>query len=222
MNILPLEKYSLTFPNTAFCSDEGILAYGGDLSVNRLLYAYYRGIFPWYNKNDPILWWSPNPRLVLDLNEFKISHSLNKIVKKKSFEVKFDTNFKQVMVECSQVNRQGQLGSWIHEDVIDAYSKLNEMGHAHSFEAYFNDELVGGGYGVVVGNIFCGESMFTKKNDASKVAFYHLIQRLKKSGFALIDCHIPTPHLVSLGAKEISRDVFLRHVSIALENYRDF
>lgn len=222
MNILPLEKYSLSFPNPLFASDEGVLAYGGDLSVNRLLYAYHRGIFPWYNEGDPILWWSPNPRLVLDVNEFKVSKSLFKTIKKHKFEIRFDTNFKEVMQKCADVVRNDQEGSWIHHDLIEAYCKLHELGHAHSFEAYFENELVGGGYGVCVGNIFCGESMFANKSDASKVAFYYLVKRLKDNGFSFIDCQIPTNHLSSLGAKEMSREKYLKLVSIALENYRDF
>ena len=222
MNILPLEKYSLSFPNPAFASDEGLIAYGGDLSVNRILYAYHRGIFPWYNEEDPILWWSPNPRLVLDLQELKVSKSLQKTINKEIFEIRFDTNFKQVMIECAKINRGHENGSWIHHDLIDAYCLLHERGDAHSFEAYLDDELVGGGYGITVGNIFCGESMFAKKSDASKVAFYHLVQRLKVNGFALVDCQIPTDHLISLGAKTISRDKFLKLVSIALENYKNF
>ena len=134
---------------------------------------------------------------------------------------KFDTNFKQVMIECSK-NREGQNGTWIHKDIIDTFCELHDLGHTHSFEAYYDNELVGGGYGLEVGDIFCGESMFAKKADASKVAFYHLVQRLKKNGFKLVDCQIPTPHLVTLGAKEISRELFLQYVSKALENPRDF
>jgi leucyl/phenylalanyl-tRNA--protein transferase len=183
LNVLPLEKYSLSFPNPLFAGDEGLIAYGGDLSINRVLYAYNRGIFPWYNKGDPILWWSPNPRLILDIDELKISKSLSKTIKKEVFEIKFDTKFREVMIECSQ-NREGQNGSWINEELIDTFCELHKLGYTHSFETYYNDELVGGGYGLVVGNIFCGESMFAKKTDASKVAFFHLVQRLKKNGFS--------------------------------------
>lgn len=222
LNILPLDKYSLSFPNPSFASDVGLIAYGGDLSVNRILYAYHRGIFPWYNEDDPILWWSPNPRLILEIDEFKVSKSLQKTIKKEIFEIRFDTNFKEVMRECSTINRGHNDGTWIHKELIDAYCKLHERGDAHSFEAYYNNELVGGGYGITVGNIFCGESMFAKKNDASKVAFCYLIQRLKENGFSVVDCKIPSAHLVSLGAKEISRDRFLKLVSIALENYKNF
>lgn len=222
MNIFPLDKYSYIFPNPLHASDEGLLAYGGDLSPTRLITAYTKGIFPWYNENDPILWWSPNPRLVLEFDDFKVSKSLKKTIKKNTFEIKFDTNFRQVMIECSKILRDGQKGTWILPEVIDAYCKLFDMGFAHSFEAYYKGELVGGGYGINIGDIFCGESMFAKKSDASKVALYHLIQRLRKNGFKMIDCQIPTPHLKSLGAKEISRNKFLQWVEESTQNPKDF
>lgn len=222
MNILPLSVYSHSFPNPLYANDEGLLAYGGDLDPNRIMKAYMSGIFPWYNKEDPILWWSPNPRFVLFLEEFKLSKSLQKRIQSNIYEVKFNHNFKQTMIECSKIPRAGQNGTWIHEDVIEAYCKLHEMGHAHSFEAYFQGELVGGGYGLSVGNIFCGESMFALKTDASKVALYFLVQHLKKQGFTLIDCQIPTPHLSSLGAKQITREEFLNIMARALENPREF
>ncbi len=222
MNILPLNKYSYSFPDPFYACDEGVLAYGGDLSTTRLITAYTKGIFPWYNKTDPILWWSPNPRLILDLDEFKLSKSLRKTISKNIFEIKFDTNFEQVMIECSKINREGQKGTWILPEIIEAYVKLHEMKFAHSFEAYYNGELVGGGYGINIGNIFCGESMFSKKNDASKVALYYLVQRLKEKGFTLIDCQIPTLHLESLGAKKIPRNVFLNLVAKSKENPKDF
>lgn len=222
MNILPLDKYSYSFPDPNYTSPEGIVAYGGDLSPTRLITAYTRGIFPWYNKTDPILWWSPNPRLIIDLNEFKVSKSLQKTINKKLFEVKFDTKFKEVMIECSKIPRDGQNGSWIHDEVIDAYVKLHEMNFAHSFECYYEGELIGGGYGINIGNIFCGESMFAKKSDASKVALYYLVQKLKSNGFKYIDCQIPTPHLKSLGAKEISRETFLQLLNESVTNPKNF
>lgn len=222
MNILPLDKYSYSFPDPTLACDEGILAYGGDLSTTRLITAYTRGIFPWYNKSDPILWWSPNPRFILDINELKVSKSLQKTINKRIFEIKFDKNFEQIMIECSKISRDGQEGSWILPEVIEAYVKLHEMKFAHSFEAYFDGELVGGGFGINIGNVFCGESMFTKKNDASKVAFYYLVQRLKSNGFKYIDCQIPSPHLESLGAKKISRDKFLYLVKESINNPKDF
>lgn len=222
MNILPLSLYSHTFPNPLYASDEGLLAYGGDLNPNRILKAYMNGIFPWYNKQDPILWWSPNPRFVLFLEDFKVSKSLRKRIDSQLYEVKFNHDFKQTMIECSKIPRNGQNGTWIHEDVIEAYTQLHQMGHAHSFETYCNGELIGGGYGLSLGNMFCGESMFTKQSDASKVALYCLVQRLRENGFKLIDCQIPTPHLKSLGAKEISREEFLNLVANALENPKEF
>ncbi|QKF82878.1 leucyl/phenylalanyl-tRNA--protein transferase [Halarcobacter ebronensis] len=222
MDIFPLDNYSYSFPNPRLASNEGILAYGGDLSPTRLFKAYSMGIFPWYNKTDPILWWSPNPRLILNLDEFKVSKSLKKTINSNIFEIKFDENFKELMLECSKIKRENQKGSWIHDEVIESYNEFYKLGFAHSFESYYEGELVGGGYGVVIGDIFCGESMFAKKSDASKVALYYLIERLKKSNFRLIDCQIPTKHLKSLGAKEISRDSFLELIQKALENPREF
>lgn len=222
MNIVPLSIYSHTFPNPLYANDEGLLAYGGDLNPNRILKAYMSGIFPWYNKEDPILWWSPNPRFVLFLEDFKVSKSLKKRISSNFYEVKFNHNFRQTMIECSKIPRAGQNGTWIHNDVIEAYTQLHTMGFAHSFETYYNGELVGGGYGLSIGNMFCGESMFAKKSDASKVALYFLVQRLQENGFKLIDCQIPTPHLESLGAKEINRKEFLDLVKKALENPKEF
>lgn len=222
MNIFPLNKYSHIFPDPNFACDEGLLAYGGDLNPNRIITAYRNGIFPWYNENDPILWWSPNPRLILKLDEFKVSKSLKKTIDKKIFEVKFDTNFTKVMIECQKIKRTNQNRTWINNEVIKAYTKIFKMGFAHSFESYLDGELVGGGYGVVIGDIFCGESMFSKVNDSSKVALYHLVQRLKKHNFKLIDCQIPTPHLKSLGAKTIKRKEFLSILNNASNNVVTF
>lgn len=222
MNILPLSKYDLTFPSPRLACDEGILAYGGDLSVNRIMYGYSRGIFPWFNEDDPILWWSPNPRFVLKLEDFKISKSLSKTIKKNIYEVKFDTNFREVIENCAKVKRVHEEGTWITQDMIEAYCELFDAGFAHSFESYYNGELVGGGYGVVIGNIFCGESMFTHKSDASKVAFVTLVQRLMASGFSLIDSQVYTEHLASFGAKNISRDEYLSLVDKALVNPKNF
>ncbi len=222
MMIRPLNPYSLSFPNPRFASDEGLLAYGGDLSYNRLLSAYRSGIFPWYNKEDPILWWSPNPRMVLYLNDFKISKNLAKTIKKEIFEIKFDTNFRAVVENCKNITRNYTDHTWIQEEIVEAYCTLFDEGIAHSFEAYYNNELVGGGYGLVIGDIFCGESMFALKTDASKVALYHLIEHLKKKDFRLIDCQVPSEHLESLGASIISRDQFLDTLKIALEDPKEF
>lgn len=222
MDILPLSPYSISFPNPLQACDEGLLAYGGDLSANRIMKGYSLGIFPWFKKNDPILWWSPNPRFVLNLDDFKVSKSLNKTIKKGIFEVKFNTNFEAVIKNCSNAKRVDQEGSWITDEMIEAYKELHSLGYAHSFESYFEDQLVGGGYGVVIGDIFCGESMFTKKSDASKVAFVSLVKRLKKNGFSLIDSQIYTELFASFGAKEIPRDEYLFLVKEALSKPRDF
>lgn len=222
MNIFPLDKNSHIFPNPLYASDKGLLAYGGDLHPGRIMTAYANGIFPWYNQDDPILWWSPNPRFILELDEFKVSKNLQKTINKNIFEVKFDENFTQTMIECAKIKREKQNGTWINDEIIEAYTIIHNQGLAHSFEAYFNGELVGGGYGLNIGNIFCGESMFAKKTDASKVALYYLVLRLKKQGFKMIDCQIPTPHLKSLGAKKISREEFLNHVKISLNDPKEF
>ena len=222
MNVLPLSKYDLTFPNPRYACDEGILAYGGDLSVNRIMQGYSKGIFPWFNEDDPILWWSPNPRFVLKLEDFKISKSLKKTIKKNIFEVKFDTNFQAVIKHCAKVKRVHEDGTWITDDMVKAYCELFYAGHAHSFESYYNGELVGGGYGVVIGDIFCGESMFTLKSDAAKVAFVALVDRLKLNGFSMIDSQIYTEHFSHFGAKNISRDEYLNYVKKALFNPKDF
>jgi len=222
MHIFPLSKYNLIFPEPATASDEGILAFGGDLSVNRVMQGYAKGIFPWYKEEDPILWWSPNPRFVLHIDDLHISKSLQKTIKKNIYTVKFNVNFEQVIKECAQAKREDQEGTWITNDMIEAYCELHSAGHAHSFESYLDGELVGGGYGVVIGDIFCGESMFAKKNDASKVAFVSLVKHLKKQGFKLIDSQIYTPHLESFGSKHITRDEYLQYVKEALTNPKDF
>lgn len=222
MFIKSLNNYSYSFPNPRFASDEGLLAYGGDLSVPRLLSAYKKGIFPWYNEDDPILWWSPNPRMVMFLDDLKVSKSLSKTIKKNIYEIKFDSDFKSVVTHCAKVKRNYTDHTWIQEEIIEAYYELHLQGYAHSFESYFDGELVGGGYGVVVGDIFCGESMFSLKTDASKVALYHLVQKLKKQNFKLIDCQVPNDHLKSLGAKELSRSKFLDVLREATQTYIDF
>ncbi|RXJ99570.1 leucyl/phenylalanyl-tRNA--protein transferase [Arcobacter sp. CECT 8986] len=222
MQIPPLTDDVYTFPNPRLACDEGILAYGGDLTPARLISAYANGIFPWYNEDEPILWWSPNPRLIMELDEFKLSKSLAKVIKKEKFEIKFDTNFTQVMIECKNMFRPDQDGTWLQDELIEAYTNLHNLGYAHSFESYYDGKLVGGGYGLVIGDMFCGESMFAKKSDASKVALYHLVQRLKKNGFSLLDCQTPTNHLQSLGAKCITRDEFLDRLSVSIENFPTF
>ncbi len=200
--------YQLVFPHPDEANEDGIVAYGGDLSPSRLYLAYREGIFPWYSAGDPILWWSPDPRLILHLDDFKLRPSLKK--RMKHFEVRFDTAFTEVLQACASVRRPGQQGTWLQPELIEAMSVLHSLGRAHSVEAYYKGELVGGLYGVGVGAVFCGESMFAKKSDASKVAFAVLIEKLKEWGYAFVDAQVPTAHLKSLGAIEVYRDYFLK------------
>ncbi|MEA3523576.1 MAG: leucyl/phenylalanyl-tRNA--protein transferase [Campylobacterota bacterium] len=208
--MIPQIRYEFIFPDPNSANEAGIVAWGGDLSPNRLLLAYRSGIFPWYSAGDPILWWSPNPRLILDLDDFKLRRSLKKRLK--HFEIRVDTAFNEVVNACGSVLREGQEGSWILPEIAEAYGALHEMGHAHSVEAYQDGKLVGGLYGVAIGKVFCGESMFAHVSDASKVAFAFLVEHLKLWGFDFIDAQIPTLHVKSLGAKEVSREVFLRRL----------
>ena len=207
MNIPELKKHELTFPNPNDANEDGIVAWGGDLNPSRLIRAYQNGIFPWYAKNDPIIWWSTNPRLIMELDDFKLSRSLKKSMKK--FHYKFDGNFIEVIKQCSSVKRENQNGTWIQDEIIEAYSVLHDMDMAHSIESYQDGKLVGGLYGVVVGKVFCGESMFSLVNDASKSAYAMLVKHLKFWGYDFIDCQVPTEHLKSLGAKEVTREYFL-------------
>jgi len=196
---------------------DGLLAIGGDLSVNTLINAYSHGIFPWYSKEMPILWWCPDPRLVLFPDKFKISKSLIHIIKKKKYIVKIDENFEKVIENCALSKRKGQIGTWITNEMKEAYIQLFREGYAHSFETYYNDELVGGLYGISLGRTFFGESMFYKMTDASKVALYYLVERLKKWEFHFIDAQQSTQHLKMLGAEEISREEFLRILKVSLK-----
>jgi leucyl/phenylalanyl-tRNA--protein transferase len=205
--MIPRLDVRLVFPDPASATEEGIVAFGGDLSPSRLMLAYRSGIFPWYSMNDPIIWWSPSPRLILNLDDFKLRRSLKK--KLHVFEIRYDTAFKQVVSNCATIYRANQKGSWIVSEMLEAYCTLHDMGHAHSIEAYDKGTLVGGLYGVCVGKVFCGESMFAYKSDASKVAFAHLVERLKALQYDFIDCQVPTEHLKSLGAIEVHRDYFL-------------
>jgi leucyl/phenylalanyl-tRNA--protein transferase len=186
----------------------GLLAAGGDLTPARLLDAYRHGIFPWFSEGDPILWWSPDPRMVLFPAEFKISHSLQKTLRRGNYEMRADTAFEQVMRACASP-RDGQNGTWIQEEMITAYARLHQMGHAHSIETWMEGELVGGLYGVSIGRMFYGESMFSRKADASKIALAHLAGQLKLWNFGMIDCQMNTAHLASLGAREIPRKEFI-------------
>lgn len=203
----PPLAHALTEPN-------GLIAIGGDLSINRLLQAYTHGIFPWFSEGEPVMWWSPNPRMVLFPSELKISNSLKKTLKKAPFEVRFNTAFRQVITACSSTLRDGQSGTWITQDIINGYTALHEAGFALSAECWLEGKLVGGCYGVTIGKMFYGESMFHHVTDASKIAFVSLVQRLKDEGVGMIDCQMKTAHLASFGAKEIPRDTFIEQLAI--------
>lgn len=196
----------------------GLIAIGGDLSLARLLSAYRQGIFPWFSDDEPILWWSPDPRMVLFPDALKISGSLKKIIKKQSFEIRFNTAFREVITACSSTLRADQHGTWITQDIIDAYCRLHEAGYALSSEAWLDGELVGGCYGVKIGRMFYGESMFHKVSDASKVAFVHLVQHLKTERVGMIDCQMKTAHLARFGAGEISRVEFMQKLNLLCNN----
>lgn len=212
-----IDRYSYIFPDPRYSSKEGLVAFGGDLDPNRVLSAYKKGIFPWYSEGDPILWWSPDPRLVLYSDDLKISRSLKKTLKKEIFKIKIDTNFGEVIKNCRSIKRKDQEGTWILPEIIDVYTKLHEMGFAHSIEVYKDEELVGGLYGLSLGGAFFGESMFSKVSDASKVALVKLCEISKEFSFDFIDCQVPSEHLKRLGAVEISRERFLNELEIALQ-----
>jgi leucyl/phenylalanyl-tRNA--protein transferase len=206
MYILPKELF---FPPVSNANLDGILAIGGDLSPKRLLLAYKSGIFPWFEDNEPIIWWSPNPRMVLFLEELVVSKSMRNILNRNIFKVTFNQNFREVISNCQKIKRNGQNGTWITNDMIEAYCKLNEMGIAKSVEVWQNEELVGGLYGIDLGHVFCGESMFSKVSNASKVAFITLVNQLKDNNYKLLDCQVYNEHLESLGCREIDRTDFM-------------
>jgi len=210
------------FPDPREASDEGLLAYGGDLNPNRILTAYRKGIFPWFNEGDPILWWSPDPRLLLYPKEFKVSKSLRRVIRNRGFEIEFDRDFKSVINYCSTVPREGQDGTtWLTNEMKEAYIELFNMGFAHSVETYYKGELVGGFYGVAMGKAFFGESMFSLMSDASKVALKSLSDILVQKDYRFIDCQVPTEHLMSLGARLVDRDEFLDQLEEALNQSSD-
>jgi leucyl/phenylalanyl-tRNA--protein transferase len=217
--MIPLLEHRIYFPpvTQALRSPNGLLAAGGDLSATRLLEAYRHGIFPWFSEGEPILWWSPDPRMVLFPGEFNLSHSLRKTLRKGSHEVRTDTAFEQVMRACA-APREGANGTWIHEEMIDAYCELHRLGYAHSIETWMNGQLAGGLYGIALGRMFYGESMFSRRTDASKIALAHLAAQLKRWDFGMIDCQMNTPHLASLGAREIPRKEFIARLQ-ELINY---
>jgi leucyl/phenylalanyl-tRNA--protein transferase len=192
------------FPDVNLADEDGLLAIGGDLSSGRLLCAYQKGIFPWFNADEPIAWYSPDPRMIITPDTLRVSQTLKK--QTHNFSVKVNQNFSAVIEACAKVKRHNQSGTWIHQEMVDAYTKLYERGFAHSIETYKNDKLVGGLYGVALGKVFFGESMFFYENNASKVAFVYLLQNMD---FELIDCQIESEHLKSLGAFNVSRETFL-------------
>jgi len=208
----------LIFPSPQFASEEGLLAVGGDLSQERLLLAYRMGIFPWYSENEPIMWWSPDPRLVLYPAELNVSRSLEKTIKKRRFEVTMDQAFEAVIKACAHIRTRTRKGTWIADDMIAAYCHLHESGLAHSVETWQEGKLAGGLYGVSLGKCFFGESMFTRISNASKVAFVALVEHLKALEFNLIDCQVTTAHLLSFGAREISRARFLDELKKSLKS----
>ena len=216
-----LSNHALVFPNPRLASDEGLLAYGGDLSPDRLLAAYKRGIFPWYAKDDPILWWSPNPRLLLYTDKFIVRKSFKRVLRSGKFTVTFDKHFSDVIRHCATVYREGQESTWILPEISEAYLRLHKAGYAHSVEVHKDGELVGGLYGVSYGRAFFGESMFSLVSDASKVAFKALSDVLGSRGYDFIDCQMKTDHMIRMGAEVVPRDTFLDALEVAIEKYTD-
>lgn len=209
-----LEKEELSFPHPSLANPDGILAVGGDLKPERLILAYNWGIFPWYNEGESIVWWHPNPRFVLFPDRLKVSKSMRSILNQKKFSFTFDQAFSSVISSCQKINRKGQEGgTWITADMQAAYIHLHELGYAHSVEVWQEEKLVGGLYGIALGRMFFGESMFAKVDNASKAGFITLVNILKEKGYTLIDCQQETDHLKSLGAQNISRNRFLRHLT---------
>ena len=198
------------FPNVNEAFEDGLLAIGGDLSVERLLLAYKSGIFPWFDNEEPVLWWSPNPRFVLFPEKLKVSKSMKQVLRNCDYTVTVNKAFKDIIAECSKIKRDGQAGTWITNNMIEAYVKLHDLGYAKSVEVWRDEKLVAGLYGIDLGNgVFCGESMFTKESNASKAGFITFIQN---SNYKLIDCQVYTNHLESLGAEDISREAFLKYL----------
>ncbi|HJS01455.1 MAG TPA: leucyl/phenylalanyl-tRNA--protein transferase [Flavobacterium sp.] len=199
----------LYFPPVSEASSEGILAVGGDLSTERLLLAYKNGIFPWFEEDEPIMWWAPEERMILFFEDLKISKSMRNVLNQNKFKVTFNTAFREVISNCKKVTRKDQPGTWITHEMVEAYCNLHEKGIAKSIEVWQNEELVGGLYGVDLGHVFCGESMFSKVSNASKVAFIHLVKYLEQNNYRILDCQVYNDHLASLGCVEIDRKDFM-------------
>jgi leucyl/phenylalanyl-tRNA--protein transferase len=215
--IPPLDRYAYGFPDPRQASDEGLLAWGGDLSPTRLLYAYRKGIFPWFNADDPILWWSPDPRMVLYPDRFRITKSFRRVLRNAEYEVRFDHDFASVIRACGQIPRPGQEGTWLHPQMQEAYIELHRQGFAHSVETYMDGELVGGLYGIALGRAFFGESMFARRPNASKIALAALRGVLAAKSYDFIDCQVETDHLRRMGAETIPRTRFLEELDAALQ-----
>lgn len=209
MPIFELNSDSINFPHPSYANANGLLAVGGDLSTDRLLEAYRVGIFPWFNPGEHTLWWSPDPRFVLFPEELKVAKSMRPYFNQKKFRVTFDTRFLDVILSCKFGETRKEKGTWITTDIVDAYYQLHKDGYAHSVEVWQGEELVGGLYGISLGRMFFGESMFTKVSNASKFGFISIVRALKEKGFSLIDCQMETTHLASLGARAIPRTDFL-------------
>ena len=215
MNEIPssfwLDENNFEFPKLSLALKEpnGLIAIGGNLSIERLLKAYSLGIFPWYGKDEPILWYSPDPRMVITPSKFHLSKSLRRVIQSSKFDIFIDTDFENVIIQCQKIARQGQTGTWINDEMIEAYCRLYSAGYAHSYEVYENGQLVGGLYGVALGGVFFGESMFSLVSNASKVAFAYLLQNSK---YQLIDCQVENKHLESLGAFKMPRDLFVQQL----------
>ncbi len=209
--MIPWLESTDAFPplDLALVEPNGLLCAGGDLAPQRIIQAYLRGIFPWYLRDEPILWWSPDPRMVLIPAEFKISRSLRRTLRKGDYRIRLDSAFPAVIRACAGTRRKGEAGTWITAEMQAAYLTLYELGYAHSVEAWVNDTLAGGLYGLAIGKMFYGESMFSHATDASKIALAHLVRFLEAQGFGLIDCQMNTPHLATLGAREIPRSEFM-------------
>ncbi len=203
----------IIFPPPELAEENGLLAVGGDLSTERLLLAYSKGIFPWYSAGEPILWWSPSPRLVIFPDEFKVPKRLARFIKQQKYKVTMDHAFGQVITACASAADRQEKGTWIDRDMVESYTRLHELGYAHSVECWMDDELVGGLYGIALGKIFFGESMFSRQSNASKVAFVYLAEKLLERGFDLIDCQLKTEHLMQFGAREISGNEFQDHLA---------
>jgi leucyl/phenylalanyl-tRNA--protein transferase len=214
---LQLLDDEIWFPLVNQALPDGLLAAGGDLSTERLLLAYRSGIFPWFSDDEPILWWSPDPRFVLFPQDLRVSKSMEKVIKSNAFEFRVNTSFAAVVEHCRQIDRKDQPGTWITEDIVAAYTALHEAGYAYSAEAWQNGTLVGGLYGVMIGKAFFGESMFSRVSNASKYAFICWVQHLQQQGIQLIDCQVYTSHLESLGAQMIPRTTFIDMVADLIE-----